>query len=88
MPITITYEPRVFSPVLNEVVLAGAYANANYRLVNVRLIKEGEIGLTVEAVGATTLIDKSGDILTIPMNVYLPNFGKKDSNGSRSDLCI
>jgi hypothetical protein len=78
MPITITYEPRVFSPVLNEVVLAGAYANANYRLLNVRLIKEGEIGLTVEAVGATTLIDKSGDILTIPMNVYLPNFGKKD----------
>ena len=78
MPLTISYEPRVFSPVLNEIVLAGAYANAGYRLVNVRLIKEGEIGLTVEAVGATTLIDKAGDILTIPMNVYLPNFGKKD----------
>jgi hypothetical protein len=78
MPLTISYEPRVFSPVLNEIVLAGAYANANYRLVNVRMIKEGEIGLTVEAVGATTLIDKAGDILTIPMNVYLPNFGKKD----------
>jgi hypothetical protein len=78
MPLTISYEPRVFSPVLNEIVLTGAYANANYRLVNARLIKEGEIGLTVEAVGATTLIDKAGDILSIPMNVYLPNFGKKD----------
>ena len=78
MPLTISYEPRVFSPVLNEIVLTGAYANANYRLSNVRLIKEGEIGLTVEAVGATSLIDKAGDILSIPMNVYLPNYGKKD----------
>ncbi|MGA1308150.1 MAG: T9SS type A sorting domain-containing protein, partial [Candidatus Kapaibacteriota bacterium] len=78
MPITLTYDPRVFSPVLNEIALAGAYANANYRIVNARLIQEGEIGMTVEAVGATSLIDKAGDILSIPMNVYLPNSGKKD----------
>ena len=78
MPITITYDPRVFSPVLNEVVLAGAYANANYSITNRQLVKEGEILITVAAVGATSLIDKAGDILTIPMNVYLPNNGKKD----------
>ncbi|MEY5131361.1 MAG: hypothetical protein RL734_1428 [Bacteroidota bacterium] len=69
LPLTFHYDPDIFSPSVNEISLAGAYANANYRIVNARLIKEGEIYLTIEAVGATTLIDKSGDIISIPMNV-------------------
>ena len=78
MPITIVYEPRVFSPILTEIVLTGAYANANYRIASATMVKEGEILVTVQSVGSTSVIDKSGDILSIPMNVYLPNYGKKD----------
>ncbi|MFN5520455.1 MAG: choice-of-anchor D domain-containing protein, partial [Ignavibacteria bacterium] len=75
MPLTITYDPKVFSPVLSEIVLAGSYTTG-YTIKDRQLVKDGEILVTVEA--STGFIDKAGDILTIPMNVYLPNYGKTD----------
>jgi hypothetical protein len=75
MPLTITYDPKVFSPILSEIVLAGSYATG-YTIKDRQLVKDGEIVVTVEA--STGFIDKAGDILTIPMNVYLPNYGKTD----------
>jgi hypothetical protein len=69
MPFTFHYDPNIFTPRVNEISLAGAYANANYRIVNARLIKEGEIGFTVEAILADIFIDKSGAIVSIPMDV-------------------
>jgi len=68
MSMTIQYDLQLLTLDPDSITLAAAYANANYRLVNVRLIKDGEIGLTVEAVGGS-LIDKAGDLFTIPMNV-------------------
>jgi hypothetical protein len=71
LPLTVTYDAKVFSPVLTEIT-----APAGYAIKNAQLVKEGEISFTVEATSG--LIDKAGDIATIPMNVYLPNFGKTD----------
>ena len=71
LPLTVTYDAKVFSPVLTEIT-----APTGYAIKNAQLVKEGEISFTVEATSG--LIDKAGDIATIPMNVYLPNFGKTD----------
>ncbi|MFM7156773.1 MAG: choice-of-anchor D domain-containing protein, partial [Bacteroidota bacterium] len=71
MPLTLTYDPKVFSPILPEITTINGYV-----IKSSQLVKEGEINLTVEA--STGLIDKAGEIATIPMNVYLPNYGKQD----------
>jgi len=70
LPLTITYDPRVFSPILGEIT-----APSGYTVKNATLVKDGEISLTIES---SAVMSTAGDIATIPMNVYLPNYGKTD----------
>jgi hypothetical protein len=72
MSLTFAYDPKVFSPILSDIT-----APSGYTVKNAQLVKDGEISFTVDA--NTGFIKRENqDIATIPMNVYLPNYGKSD----------
>lgn len=66
LPLTIKYDPKVFNPEINDIELIGSYA-FGYKVIARSMVRPGEISLIIQA--ESGLIDKSGDILNLPMYV-------------------
>jgi len=90
MRFVVDFDSKVFSPVVNNIKTSGNYAGAGYSIGNASIVSPGK--LQFDVIALNTKIDKSGDIVTIPMNVYLPVDGKKEfdviSTITTSNPCV
>ena len=76
MRFVVKYDEKVFSPDLAGMAMAGNYTSG-YSIGGAQLLGGGQLQFDVVASG-TNKIDKSGALVTIPMNIYLPLNGAKE----------